>query len=65
MNYIDTNIVLCYPNKKDLIHEKAAKLWAINESKVKSEFTLLELRSVLSRRTNLSEAEIERNSIYR
>ena len=59
MNYIDTNVILCYLNKNDLNHDKAAKLWAISESKVISEITLLELRSVLSRKTNLSEAEIE------
>ena len=59
MNYIDKNVILCYPNKNDLNRDKAAKLWAINEPKVISEITLLELRSVLSRKTNLSEAEIE------
>ena len=59
MNYIDTNVILCYLNKNDLNHDKAAKLWAISESKVISEITLLELRSVLSRKTNLSEGEIE------
>ena len=59
MNYIDKNVILCYLNKNDLNHDKVAKLWAINESKVISEITLLELRSVLSRKTNLSEAEIE------
>ena len=59
MNYIDKNVILCYPNKNDLNHDKAAKLWAISESKMISEITLPELRSVLSRKTNLSEAEIE------
>ena len=59
MNYIDKNVILCYPNKNDLNRDKAAKLWAINEPKVISEITLLELRSVLSRKTNLSEGEIE------
>ena len=59
MNYIDKNVILCYPNKNDLNRDKAAKLWAISESKMISEITLLELRSVLSRKTNLSEAEIE------
>ena len=59
MNYIDKNVILCYPNKNDLNRDKAAKLLAISESKMISEITLLELRSVLSRKTNLSEAEIE------
>ena len=59
MNYIDKNVILCYLNKNDLNHDKAAKLWAINEPKVISKITLPELRSVLSRKTNLSEAEIE------
>ena len=59
MNYIDKNVILCYPNKNDLNRDKAAKLWAISESKMISEITLPELRSVLSRKTNLSEAEIE------
>ncbi|EQB69371.1 MAG: hypothetical protein AMDU5_GPLC00004G0341 [Thermoplasmatales archaeon Gpl] len=59
MNYIDKNVILCYPNKNDLNRDKAAKLWAISELKMISEITLLELRSVLSRKTNLSEAEIE------
>ena len=47
MNYIDKNVILCYLNKNDLNHDKVAKLWAINESKVISEITLPELRSVL------------------
>lgn len=59
MNYIDKNVILCYLNKNDLNHDKAAKLWAINEPKVISKITLPELRSVLSRKTNLSEGEIE------
>lgn len=59
MNYIDTNVILCFLNENDANHDKAVKLWEIKESKVASEITLLEIRSVLSRKANLKEAEIE------
>lgn len=59
MNYIDTNVILCFLNEDDANHDKAVRLWELKESKVASEITLLEIRSVLSRKANLKEAEIE------
>lgn len=59
MNYIDTNIILSLLNERDVNHHKALKIWAIKESKVTSEITLFEIRSVLSRTTKLRDQEIE------
>ncbi len=59
MNYIDTNVILSYLNKRDVNYHKAFKLWSIKEQKVISEVTLLEIRSVLARTTKLNEQEIE------
>lgn len=59
MNYIDTNVILCFLNEDDANHDKAVRLWELKESKVASEITLLEIRSVISRKANLKEAEIE------
>ncbi len=59
MNYIDTNVILSYLNNRDVNHHKALKFWSIKEQKVTSEITLLEIRSVLARKTKLNEQEIE------
>ena len=59
MKYIDTNVIISYLNNEDINHSKALKLLNNNENVTTSSVTLLELRAVLSRTTNLSENEIE------
>ncbi|MHB1493803.1 MAG: type II toxin-antitoxin system VapC family toxin [Thermoplasmataceae archaeon] len=59
MNYIDTNIIIAYLNVNDVNHPRASKAMNQLDDKVTSQIGLMELRSVLSRTTNLNEDEIE------
>ncbi|MCL5783432.1 MAG: PIN domain-containing protein [Candidatus Thermoplasmatota archaeon] len=59
MNYIDTNVIISYLNGKDINHSKALNLFKQVGDKVTSQIGILELRSMLSRTSNLNENEIE------
>ncbi len=59
MDYIDTNVILSYLNKNDVNHSKALKIMDNSNRMITSPIAVLELRSVLSRTTNLNGDEIE------
>ncbi|MHB1709730.1 MAG: type II toxin-antitoxin system VapC family toxin [Thermoplasmataceae archaeon] len=59
MNYIDTNVIISYLNKKDVNHSRALKILDKGDRMITSPIGILELRSVLSRTTNLDGDEIE------
>ncbi|MHB8396871.1 MAG: type II toxin-antitoxin system VapC family toxin [Thermoplasmataceae archaeon] len=59
MNYIDTNVIISYLNKKDVNHSRALKILNKDDRMITSPIGILELRSVLSRTTNLDGDEIE------
>ena len=59
MNYIDTNVVISFLNNRDVNHERALKIFDRGDREVTSLVAVFELKSVLSRTTNLSVDEIE------
>jgi len=59
MNYVDTNVIISYLNKNDVNHSRALKIMNNSNSTITSMIAVLELRSVLSRTTNLDADEIE------
>lgn len=59
MNYIDTNVIISFLNSRDVNHERALKTLDHDVEMVTSPVAVLELKSVLSRTTNLGTDEIE------
>ncbi len=59
MDYIDTNVIISYLNKNDVNHSRALKILDNGDKMITSMIAILELRSVLSRTTNLDGDEIE------
>ena len=59
LNYIDTNVIISFLNIRDVNHARAVKVFDNKDQMITSPVTVLEIKSVLSRSTNLSEDEIE------
>ena len=64
MNYIDTNVIISFISKSDVNHSRALRILDNNEGKVTSPVAILELKSVLSRTTDLGVDEIEAFADY-
>lgn len=58
-NYIDTNVIISFLNSRDANHARALKIFNREDKRVTSQVAVLELKSVLSRTTNLCLDEIE------
>ncbi len=56
---IDTNVTISFLNSKDVTHARALKILDHDGKMVTSPVAVFELKSVLSRTTNLAEDEIE------
>ena len=59
MNYIDTNVIISYLNRKDVNHSRALKILDKGDKTITSPIGILELRAILSTTTNLDGDEIE------
>ncbi len=59
MDYIDTNVVLSLINPADINHDTALRLTRESKEMAISMVTVLEMRSVMAKTTNLREEEIE------
>ena len=59
LNYLDTNVIISFLNKRDTNHARALKIFDSKDRKVTSTVAVLELKSVLSGTTKLSLDEIE------
>lgn len=59
MDYIDTNVIISYLSRKDVNHSKALKIMNNRKRAITSMIAVLEMRSVLSRTTNLDVDVIE------
>ena len=59
LNYLDTNVIISFLNKRDTNHARALKIFDSKDRKVTSTVAVLELKSVLSRTTKLGLEEIE------
>ncbi|MHB1709368.1 MAG: type II toxin-antitoxin system VapC family toxin [Thermoplasmataceae archaeon] len=59
MNYVDTNVIISFLSKRDVNHSRALRILDNSERMVTSPVAILELKSVLSRTTNLEVDEIE------
>ena len=59
MEYIDTNVIISFLNSRDVNHERALKTLDHDGGMITSPVAILELKSVLSRTTNLGTDEIE------
>ena len=59
MNYVDTNVIISYLSRKDVNHSKALKILGNSDRMITSMVAILELRSVLSRTTDLDGDKIE------
>lgn len=64
MNYIDTNVIISFISKSDVNHSRALRILDNNEGMVTSPVAILELKSVLSRTTDLGVDEIEAFADY-
>ena len=64
INYIDTNLILAVLNENDSNHSKASEALDKMKDMVTSKVAVLELKSVLSRTTKLSENEIQAYEEY-
>lgn len=64
MNYIDTNVIISFLNSRDVNHPRAMKILDHDGKMVTSPVAVLELKSVLSRTTNLALDEIEAFADY-
>jgi predicted nucleic acid-binding protein len=64
VNYIDTNVIISFISKSDVNHSRALRILDNNEGMVTSPVAILELKSVLSRTTDLGVDEIEAFADY-
>ena len=64
MNYIDTNVIISFISKSDVNHSRALRILDNNDGMVTSPVAILELKSVLSRTTDLGVDEIEAFADY-
>ena len=64
MNYIDTNVIISFLNSRDVNHARALKILDHDGKMVTSPVAVLELKSILSRTTNLDVDEIEAFADY-
>ena len=59
MNYIDTNVIISFLNNRDVNHARALNILSHDGKMITSPVAALELKSILSRTTNLGIDEIE------
>ncbi len=64
VKYIDTNVIISFLNQRDVNHARAMKALKNSGKMVTSPVTVLELKSVLSRTTDLGVDEIEAFADY-
>ena len=64
MKYIDTNVIISFLNQRDVNHARAMEALKNSGEMVTSPVTVLELKSVLSRTTDLGVDEIEAFADY-
>jgi len=64
VNYIDTNVIISFISKSDVNHSRALRILDNNDGMVTSPVAILELKSVLSRTTDLGVDEIEAFADY-
>lgn len=59
MKYLDTNVIIAYMNENDVNHSRALRALEGSSEMITSPIAELELKSVLSRTTDLTENDVE------